>query len=492
MYFVAKRSIPGWAAGLSLLATIISTMTFIGYPGAAYAGNWSMIVPGTMFFIVIALVGKIIVPFFRHSVRMSVYEYFGERFGRGIRIYSSFAFVLSHFLKMGFVFYLLSLTVSSITGWRVDYILFCAAVITIFYTFIGGIEAIIWTDVLQSGVLWLGIFVCIGFLLFLMPHGPHAALSDAWQHHKFSLGSTEMRLDKPTILALGIYGFFYFLQRYTADQAVVQRYLVARTDKTAYDGIFLGALLCIPVWIAFMFIGTLLWSFYRVTGEHLPPSISKADQVFPYFLVTHLPAGLAGIFVAALVGSALSMLASDMNCLSVIGVQDYFAWLFPASTDRARLRAGKYIVIATGLTAGGVGLKLAHSQGSALSLFFTISSILAGGLAGLFLLAFLSGRAGRTAAQLGVASSLLVTVWATLTSNRGAIINWGRWNFPWHDYVIGAVSQVVLLGVGFLFTLLFPARQVADERLVLWGWLRRRSQGLEDEAPVAQTRSGVE
>ncbi len=475
-YFVAKRSIPGWAMGLSLFATIITSITFIAYPGSAYAGNWSLIVPGLMFVVVLAFVGKIVVPFFRHSVGMSAYEYFGKRFGRGIRLYASFAFAIGHFSKMGFIFYLLSLTVSSMTGWKLDHVLLMMAFVTIFYTLIGGIEAVIWTDVLQGFVLWFGIVVCIGFLLVLPPSGPHAVLSDAWQHHKFSLGSTGMHLDKPTILVLMIYGFFFYLQKYTADQTVVQRYLVARTDKSALRGIALGAGLCLPVWAAFMFIGSLLWSFYRVTGEHLPASITRVDQVFPHFLVTHIPAGLAGLIIASLFGSAMSMLASDMNCLSVIGVEDYYAWLSPDSTDQARLRAGKWIVVASGLAAAGVGLKLAHSQGSALSLYYTITAIVAGGLAGLFLLAFLCPRSGRTAAQVGVAASLIITIWATLTANAGRIVNFGSWNFPWHDYMIGAVGNVVLLAAGFLFSVIVPAPELTDQSLTLWGWLQNRPQ----------------
>src|ERR1700733_8592210 len=109
-YFVGGRSIPGWAMGLSLLATIITSVTFIAYPGSAYAGDWSLIVPGLLF--VVVLVGRVIVPFFRHVVRMSVYEYFGQRFGSGIRLYASFAFAVGHFSKMGFVFYLLALTLA--------------------------------------------------------------------------------------------------------------------------------------------------------------------------------------------------------------------------------------------------------------------------------------------------------------------------------------------------------------------------------------------
>jgi SSS family solute:Na+ symporter len=109
------------------------------------------------------------VPFFRHVVHMSAYEYFGRRFGNGVRIYSSFAFAVGHFSKMGFVFYLLALTLSSMTGWPIDRVILLTAVVTIFYTMLGGIEAVVWSDVLQGFVLWLGILVSIGFLLFLPP-----------------------------------------------------------------------------------------------------------------------------------------------------------------------------------------------------------------------------------------------------------------------------------------------------------------------------------
>src|SRR5215470_17371753 len=107
-YFVAKRSIPAWAMGLSLLATLISSVTFIAYPGSAYGSDWSNLTPGFMVVLVLALVGLVIIPFFRHVVGVSVYEYFGKRFGYGARVYSSVAFAAGHFSKMGFVFYLLS------------------------------------------------------------------------------------------------------------------------------------------------------------------------------------------------------------------------------------------------------------------------------------------------------------------------------------------------------------------------------------------------
>jgi SSS family solute:Na+ symporter len=485
-YFVANRSIPGWAVGLSLLATIITSVSFIAYPGAAYAGDWSLLVPGIMFVGVLGLAGTIIIPFFRHVVRMSAYEYFGSRFGKGVRLYSSFAFAIGHFSKMGFVFYLVALTLSSMTGFDVDKVILLTAVVTIFYTLLGGVEAVVWSDVLQGFVLWLGIVVSVCFLLLLPKQGPGAVFRDAWQHHKMNLGSTGLHLDKPTILVLVIYGFFFYLQKYTADQTVVQRYLLAKTDKGAFRGITLGAALCLPVWTAFMLIGSLLWSFYRLTGETLPSNINKADQIFPHFLMTHIPPGLSGLFTAALLGSAMSMLASDMNCLAVVGVEDFYRSARPKSTDREALMTGRWIVAASGLAAAGIALRLAHTQGGALQLYYTITAIVAGGLAGLFLLAFLFRGATREGAIAGIVANLVFTVWATLTLG-GKTVNLGRWNFPWHDYMIGAVGHVVLLVVGIVFSLFGPVKSIRAPEATLWGWKTKRLNEADGSVPSLAT-----
>jgi SSS family solute:Na+ symporter len=298
-------------------------------------------------------------------------------------------------------------------------------------------------------------------------------LHEAWTHNKISLGSTSLNLAKPTIPVLALYGFFFYLQKYTADQTVVQRYLVARTDRDALRGVALGACLCIPVWASFMLIGSLLWAFYRLTGEALPPSITKTDQVFPHFLVTHLAPGAAGLFIAAFFGAAIAMLASDMNCLSLICVEDFYRRFRPAATDRQRLRVGKIIVAVAGAAAVLVALLLAQTEGSALSLYYTVTAIVAGGLAGLFMLAFLVPRASARSAQVGIILSLLVTTWATLTAN-GAL-NLGRWNFPWHEYLIGVVGHLVLFVSGYLFSLAFPAQRAVDPQLTLRGWLAIRN-----------------
>jgi len=181
-YFVAKRSIPHWAMGISIYAALISSITFIAYPGSAYAGNWNELVPGFMVLGVLILVGLVIIPFFRHAVGMSAYEYFEKRFGYKVRAYSALAFTAGHFSKMGFVFYTLALTVSAMTGWNIYFVMLATGIVTVFYTVIGGLEAVIWADVIQGFIKCIGIFVCLGFLLYLIPGGAPASRR-VWQRY---------------------------------------------------------------------------------------------------------------------------------------------------------------------------------------------------------------------------------------------------------------------------------------------------------------------
>ena len=355
-YFVAKRAVPSWAMGLSMLATLISSVTFVAYPGFSYAKDWSLLVPGFLVLGVLIVVGSVLIPFYRRVVGMSAYEYFEKRFGRPTRIYASIAFTLAHFSKMAFVFYLMALTINSITGWNIDRVILLVCAVMLFYTLIGGIEAVIWTDVIQAFLCWGGVITCLGYLLFLPPGGPAAVFRLAAENNKFSFGPARFDFSTPTIPVLILYGLFWYLQRYTADQTLVQRYLVAKSDRDALKGVGLGALLCIPVWALFMLVGTCTWAFFRLTGEKLPAYVTKADQVFPYFIGTHLPPGVSGLFMAALIGAAMTMLASDLNSLALVGVEDFYRVLRPKAVDRHRLRAARAMVVIIGGLSAAVAL----------------------------------------------------------------------------------------------------------------------------------------
>lgn len=471
-YFIAGRSIPGWAMGISLLATIITSVTFIAYPGAAYLGNWSLLVPSVMMFFVPVAIGFVVVPFFRRVVGMSAFEYFGQRFGSGVRLYCSAMFSAGHFCKMAFVLYLLALTVNSITGWNTGLVLAVTTVVAILYALTGGFEAIIWADVMQGALLWLGVLLAIGFLLWLTPASPAQIFAAARQAHKFSFGSTAIDLRHPTILVLLLYGAFFYLQKYTADQTVVQRYLVARSDRQAMRGILLGAVLCLPVWGLFMLAGTLLWGYFHFTHQALPSFITRGDQVFPYFLSTHLPPGVGGIFLAALFGAGMAMLASDLNCLATVLVRDFYHGWRPRATDRESLRMGRFFIATGGMAAMAGAWLLAHSHGAVLALYYSVTSIVAGGLAGIFLLAFLSKRTSRRAVHLAIAANLIFTLWATITGGKHVWIHAEHYGFPWHTYMIGVTGQLVVVAVGATGALLFPRPADAAEPITFRNWRR--------------------
>lgn len=480
-YFVAKRSIPHWAMGVSMFATLISSITFIAYPGSSYAGNWSELVPGFMVIGVLLLVGAVIIPFFRHAVKMSAYEYFGRRFSYGTRAYAALAFTAGHFSKMGFVLYLLSLTASSMTGWNIYAVLLITGIVTVVYTLVGGLEAVIWTDVIQGFVMILGVAVVLGFLVYLMPGGIGAAWDLAMQKGKMSLGNPDFNLaDKTSLWVMSLYGFFWYVQKYTADQTIVQRYLVAKTDRDALKGVALGALMCVPIWTLFMLIGTLVWCYYQMSGDAFPPGMyDKAgkvmtDKVFPYFLVTKIPAGLAGLFIAAVFAAGMSTLASDLNCMSAVGVEDYYRKLRPDAPDERRLRMGKVIVGVCGGLAVAIAALIAWKSERVLTLYYIASSIVSGGLAGIFLLAFLSRRANWQGVGIGILISLLFTAWATLTSGKNKVLDWGDASFPWAGVMIGVISHLIVLVAGWLASWLFPAPGAEAREMTLWGWMERR------------------
>ena len=469
-YFTAKRTVPAWAVGLSFLTAMVTSVTFIGFPGAAYTKDWSLLLPGLMLLVAFPLVAFIVIPFYRRTVRTSAFEYFGKRFGRPSRIYASISFTLARFSKLGFVFYLLALTINSMTGWRMDYVIIATGLLTLLYTMKGGFEAVVWTDAVQGVISWTGIVVSLGYLLFLPPGGPVAVWHAAIEHHKIAFGSTAADFSQPTVWVLVIYGFFWYLQRYCTDQGLVQRYLSATSDRSAVRGIAMGALLSVPVWTLFMVIGTATWAFYRLSAEALPAHITKADQVFPHFLATHLPPGLAGLVMAALIGTAMCALSSDLSAFASIGVEDIYRPLRPASTESQRLMVGKAITLVCGLAAIGVALVLSHTQSGALSLWFSASAIVSGGLAGLFLLAFTSRRATGSDANAGILVCVLFTAWATLTLGEKRMLDLGRYNFPWHDYMIGAIGNMLLLAVGYA-------------RCTVRSWLPRGAESLSKQEP---------
>lgn len=479
-YFAGGRNIPTWAVGLSIFATLISSVTFLAYPGAAYASNWILLVQGLMVPIVLVAMIGVIVPLFRRVVKLSTYEYFEKRFGFFARLYGSLAFGLGHFSKMGTVFYLVSLALAAFMGLDIYMIIVVLGIAIIFLTFLGGMEAVIWMDVIQGLLLIVGGLICVVMLLFLPEGGPATVFSVAKEFDKISFGPYDWDFKQLTFIVMALNGVFYAIQKYGTDQTIVQRYLTAKDDKSAKRAAYMGVFLSVPVWALFMFIGTGLFVFYQTGGGVLPEGI-KSDAVFPHFIALEVPIGLTGLIVAALAAAAISSLDSDLNSLAAIGVEDYYARFKPQSTDKQRLRMGRIIVAVSGIAAVGIALLYAYWGGEGiLGVVFGLYAIFSAGIVGLFLLGLLSRRANKQGLYIGIAVTILFTAYALLTSTHYEIggekklmLDLGSWNFTHHKYMLGVYSHIIVFVVGYLASFFFKT-PLADKDLTIYGYWEKR------------------
>lgn len=479
-YFLAKGKIPSWAIGISLLATLISSVTFLAYPGTGYSSNWILLVQGLMVPVVLLGVIWFIVPLYRKVINLSTYEYFERRFGSFARYYSSLAFVLRQFSGMGTVFFLLAVALNSMIHVNTIAIIMVVGAIIIIVNLLGGIEAVIWLDVFQGFMLFASGIICIGILLFSIDGGPAEVWKVATANGRTGFGPYEWDLTKLTFLVMAINGGFYAIQKYATDQTVVQRYLTAKTDKAAIGASLLGILLTVPVWILFMFIGTALFVFYK---QNPIPADIRADAVFPYFIMTRLPTGVIGLILSAMISAAICSLSADLNSLAAVGVEDYYKKLRPGKTDRAYLRASKYIVAFSGVISIGIAmLYLSAGNEGVLGTVFTLYAIFSGGIVGIFLLGLFSARANNQGINIAIITCVLFTAYAFLTStevgvgtHKSLLLDFGKYNFTHHKLMLGVYSHIIVIVVGYIASLFYP-KPVLDKNLLYSGWLAVRRE----------------
>src|SRR5699024_9984468 len=306
-YFTGSGGIPSWAIGFSILATLISSVTFLAYPGEGYNANWIRLIQGLMVPIVLIFLIGFIVPLYRKVIGVSTYEFFEQRFGYGARLYTSLAFLFAIFSSLGTVFFLIALTLSQMLGVTTYMVIWVLGLAVILYVMIVGIEDIIWLDVIQGILLITGGVITAVFLLTLPEMGPLKIIGTAYEHGKISFAPYDWEFTNLTFWVMTINGIFYAIHKYGTDQTVVQRYLASDTDKEAIRASLIGILMSVPVWTLFMFIGTALWSYYTLSPNTLPADM-RPDAVFPYFIMTVLPPGITGLLIAGLVAAALSSL----------------------------------------------------------------------------------------------------------------------------------------------------------------------------------------
>ena len=264
------RNLPAWVVGLSIFGTFVSSISFLALPGKAYTDNWNPLVFSLTLPVSAWLAVRYFVPFYRGHDRVSAYEHLETRFGGSARTYASACYILVQMGRTGTILFLVALPLHELLGWDVRWTIVGLGVLTTVYTMVGGIEGVIWTDVVQSIVLIAGAVLCVVLIPLGLPEGPGQVFEIAGQEGKFSLGDLGASLAESTVWVVLAYGLVINLQNFGIDQSYVQRYLTARSDREARKSVWLGALSYIPVSAFFLFIGTALFAFYLARPAELP------------------------------------------------------------------------------------------------------------------------------------------------------------------------------------------------------------------------------
>ena len=448
-FMVAGRSMPGWAVGLSILGAFVSSISLLGLPSKAFGGNWNAYAFTLSLPVALVVAVWWFLPFYRRSGEVSAYQHLERRFGPWARTYAVVCYLLTMMARMGATLYLLAKALSPMLDWDLATIILLTGSLVTLYTLVGGTEAVIWTDAVHNLVLVAGVVVCVGLQLAGMPQGPAQVMSIAAEHDKFSLGSTSASLSSSTVWVVLVYGLFVNLQNFGIDQNYVQRYITARDDGAARRSLWLGGVAYLPLSALLLFIGTCLFAYYAARPGLLPPAVAaRPDDVFPYFITHALPAGLAGLVIAAIFAAAMN--GFGLNIVSTITLCDlYQRYLRPRASERESMRVLYVSTVAWGVLATGVALWLAALDSKYLmDVWWEMAGVFSGGMLGLFLLGLLSRRAGSRAAAAGVTAGVLVIVWMTVSPR------WGAWpesiRSPFHGNLVIVFGTLTILAVGLV------------------------------------------
>ncbi|KEI73309.1 sodium:solute symporter [Endozoicomonas elysicola] len=445
-FFRAGGRIPGWAAGMSIWATTLSSITFLAIPGNAYKGNWVFAFGMIVVACCMPLLIKYVIPFFRKIDATTAYEYLEKRFDSRMRVFGSIVFILFHIARMAIVIYLPTLALTAMTGLNPYIIAVAIGVLCVIYTFLGGMEGVIWSDVIQGFVLLGGILFAIIVGLTGIEGGIGEVISTGISDGKFftsadwSWSFTEVTI--PTMLVGAI---FINMYQYIGSQDVVQRYnttkSVEETGKSLMTNAWLG-LLTIPL---FYGMGTILYTFYAQQPELLAEGI-KSDGVFPQFIVNQLPVGITGLVFGAIFAASQSTVSSSLNSLSACYTMDIIKRFRPSHPEAYYVKTAKMVILTAGILSSAAALYMVNTnQDELLKTFQSVMGLFGAPIAGVFLLGMFTTKGNATGA-----------FWGTLISSIAMyFIQQSSLTFLYFG-IIGVLGS---LGLGYLISIMVDGKK---------------------------------
>ena len=442
-FMVASRGIPAWAAGIAVMSTYTSSISYIAVPGKAFDDNWHPLLFALTAVPVTWFVTAYVIPHYRKNNIISVYKYLEEKIGAWGRIYAALSFVLFMVGRTAVILYLSSLLLTSFIDIDIQTIIIIIGVVTIVYTLMGGMEAVIWTDVMQSIIMLGG----LGFVAYILTvdvfSQPDFLFQKALDFDKLSLGDTTFSLSSRTVWVMLIYGVTENIRNLIADQNYTQKYSSVTTEKEAKRSLWIAMAIYVPLTIVFLYIGTSLFAFYSSDANVLGDAIVKGDQVFPYFIATEVPVGLKGLIIAAIMAASMSTVDSALNSSATVLFMDFYKkYVNPEATEKTNLNFLRITTVVWGALGVLFALLLINAE-SALDIWWQISGIFGGGILGLFILALLNVRLSIVQGVSTVIFSIIIIIWGTFMRDLPEGMSWLESSLD--PIIIGAISTAGLL-----------------------------------------------
>jgi solute:Na+ symporter, SSS family len=467
-YFVGDRSVPWWAIAMSIVATETSTITFISVPGIVFAknGNFEFLQIVIGYLLGRVVISLVFIPLYFKGQLQTVYQLLGERFGGRVKILASGLFVVMRNIADGIRLLLTAIVLAAVytayqPGTDPVYVIIGSilllGIVMIVFTFYGGMEAVIWIEVVQLVIYIGGAIAAAVVLIQSIDGGVAGAIDIGQQFNKFQLFDFNLDFAKTYTFWGGVLGgCFLTMSTHGTDQFLVQRYLCTDKPSAAITALMTSGAVVLGQFIGFLFIGVLLFAFYapyNMPGYEAATGafpFTGGDRVFPDFITKNMPSGLSGLVIAAIFAAALS---SSLNSIAATAVNDIYKPFAKDTSDRHLMRIAGILTVVVGIIQIAIAVALKDANSSALNLALAVASLINGPILGVFLVGAFLKRAREVHALIGMIVSILLMTYVILASNKilpGPVIA-----FPWYA-LMGSITTVL---VAFISTLIIRSNE---------------------------------
>jgi len=442
-YFLAGRDIPWWAIALSIVAAETSTLTIISIPGLAYDTNLTFLQVVLGYVVGRVVISFVLLPHYFRGDLYTAYELIERRFGRGLRSLTAGLFLLTRAAAEGVRVYAVSIVVSIALGTGEIASIAIITALTLLYTFEGGLAAVIWTDVVQTAIYVGGTLVGLATIVHLVPGGWAAIHTAAAGAGKLQVFDFRPNFWMPYTFWAGVVGgTFLTTASHGTDQLIVQRLLAARGERQSVTALLSSGVAILFQFALFLIVGVMLWAYYRVPSANF----GRPDRIYPTFIVTHMPHGISGLLVAAILAAAMSNLSAALNSLSSSAIMDFYSRLRPRSDEKTKMRLSRLATLVWALVLFALAVIALHKAGRVVEVGLQIASVAYGAMLGAFLLGTLTRRANQSGAMAGMLVGFGIELYL-----------WLGTRVPWTWWVM--IGTCVTVAVGWTFSVLFQPQE---------------------------------